>query len=329
MIEALAVKQDKEDELLKLKGVTGVGVRNQRIIVYVETQEAMATLPLSLESIPVSGYFTGPIYALSVNPLSLQALAASRYERWRPAPGGVSLGHPLITAGTLGVLTRDGKILSNNHVIAASNQGMPGDPIWQPGKYDGGTEADKIAILEDYVDLNRTENYVDAAIGRPDSLDLVSQEILEVGVIYGWCEPQPGLWAEKSGRTTALTGNKTIDVHATLKVIGYPFGDAIFKEQVVIENPGSSFVRGGDSGSLVFTRIMGLPFAIGLVFAGSTTIAAANNIRYVIEKLRVELGMEASIVPPTGWELIGAFSPIVFPLGVMVSEESGKMLRGV
>ncbi len=46
----------------------------------------------------------------------------SRTVPWRPAPGGVSIGHIDISAGTLGCLvTKDGElfILSNNHVLAA------------------------------------------------------------------------------------------------------------------------------------------------------------------------------------------------------------------
>jgi hypothetical protein len=47
-------------------------------------------------------------------------------DRWRPAPGGVSIGHYRITAGTLGLFVCDRAsgtrlILSNNHVLAKSN----------------------------------------------------------------------------------------------------------------------------------------------------------------------------------------------------------------
>ncbi|MGH2570536.1 MAG: hypothetical protein ACRDGR_04880, partial [bacterium] len=65
-------------------------------------------------------------------------------QRLRPAPSGISIGHIDITAGTLGGLVRDKEtgnvvILSNNHVMAASNDGTIGDPILQPGPADGGT----------------------------------------------------------------------------------------------------------------------------------------------------------------------------------------------
>jgi hypothetical protein len=79
-------------------------------------------------------------------------------DRWRPAPGGVSIGHFNITAGTLGCLVRKGGetfILSNNHVLANSNAAAIGDPILQPGPHDGGTMAnDHIANLEAFVPIS-------------------------------------------------------------------------------------------------------------------------------------------------------------------------------
>ena len=89
-----------------------------------------------------------------------EALALAK--RIRPAPGGYSVGHKNITAGTLGTCVYDRLgdpgdaigipskyyILSNNHVLANSNNGQVGDSILQPGPFDGGTDpADRIARL--------------------------------------------------------------------------------------------------------------------------------------------------------------------------------------
>jgi len=75
--------------------------------------------------------------------------------RFRPAPGGVSVGHRDITAGTLGCwVHRNGQwmMLSNNHVLANSNAAEIGDAILQPGPYDAGRYPDdQIAVLEDFV----------------------------------------------------------------------------------------------------------------------------------------------------------------------------------
>jgi hypothetical protein len=81
-------------------------------------------------------------------------------DRWRPViPGGVSIGHFRVTAGTLGVMVRDrltGEylILSNNHVLANSNDSTIGDVILQPGATDRGINpSDVVARLERFVPL--------------------------------------------------------------------------------------------------------------------------------------------------------------------------------
>jgi hypothetical protein len=77
-------------------------------------------------------------------------------QRRRPCPPGYSCGHPQVTAGTLGAWVKRGTgdesyILSNNHVIANSNDTTPGVLIRQPGRADGGTDGDRIARLTEYV----------------------------------------------------------------------------------------------------------------------------------------------------------------------------------
>jgi hypothetical protein len=77
-------------------------------------------------------------------------------QRKRPCPPGYSVGHPLVTAGTLGAWVKRGSgdehyILSNNHVIANSNDTTLGEFIRQPGRADGGTEDDRFARLTDFV----------------------------------------------------------------------------------------------------------------------------------------------------------------------------------
>ncbi len=103
-------------------------------------------IPATIQNIPTDVYPTGVIHALQ-DPTG----------KFRPAPGGVSIGHIDITAGTLGCLVqKDGKkyILSNNHVLANSNDADIGDPILQPGPYDGGSyPEDWIAKLSDFIPI--------------------------------------------------------------------------------------------------------------------------------------------------------------------------------
>lgn len=78
--------------------------------------------------------------------------------RFRPTiPSGVSIGHYKVTAGTLGTIVTDRTtgeklVLSNNHVLANSNDAQVGDAILQPGTADGGQNpSDMVARLERWV----------------------------------------------------------------------------------------------------------------------------------------------------------------------------------
>jgi len=157
-------------ELLARRNVvaTGVGykvVQGERtetpcIICSVERKllasvlSASDLVPAQLEGIPTDVIETGRIRAWQ-----------APTGRFRPAPGGVSIGHKDITAGTLGCwVRRNGEwvILSNNHVLANSNEAEIGDAILQPGPYDGGTNpADQIAVLKDFVPIE--------LVGLPDN----------------------------------------------------------------------------------------------------------------------------------------------------------------
>ena len=109
--------------------------------------DSNSVIPKSVEGVPTDVVQTGVIKAFQ-DPTG----------RFRPAPGGSSIGHIGITAGTLGCwVRRNGQpfLLSNNHVIANSNSASIGDPIVQPGPFDGGQHPqDQIATLEDFVRIN-------------------------------------------------------------------------------------------------------------------------------------------------------------------------------
>lgn len=264
-------------ELLKEQGVVGVSDPEAAIRVYVETEEDLAKLPETIAGMSVIGIVSGRFHAL-----------ASRTDRWRPAPGGVSIGHYRITAGTLGCVVRDKKtgkrvILSNNHVLAFCNFGKIGDPILQPGRYDGGTLNDTIAKLTRFVEIKRPPrtNLVDAAIATPLSDDMVTEEILEIGKIAGInTDVKIGDVLKKSGRSSGLTSAEVIDTSATIKVYGYPFGYAIFEDQIITKRLGIP----GDSGSAVLDEKNRIA---GLLFAGSFKLTAVNKIQHVFDLLDV------------------------------------------
>lgn len=144
----------------------------------------MPGIPEWLESTPVHAEVTGRFYALRGQTCDTTGDGVCQaWERWPlPVPTGVSVGHPDITAGTIAARVKKDTevfILSNNHVLANINQGIPGDPILQPGTFDGGTADDAIANLTDFQPIAFCDvffiwlicdqtNTMDAAIAESD-----------------------------------------------------------------------------------------------------------------------------------------------------------------
>lgn len=225
--------------------------------------------------------------------------------RLRPAPGGISVGHVRVTAGTLGCLVRGRSaprssrlmILSNNHVLANSNAASLGDSIVQPGTFDGGRHpADQIAILERFVQINFSggNNLVDCATGWAWP-DRVRRELMYLsgGVRYFTIgavpvAAVPGLNVGKSGRTTQLTSGRVTAIGVTVNV-NYGGGRvARFVNQMSIRSTSGNFSAGGDSGSLIWTwDARRAP--VGLLFAGGGGTTFANRIGDVLNALDVNI----------------------------------------
>ncbi|RLF14697.1 MAG: hypothetical protein DRN06_06730 [Thermoprotei archaeon] len=284
-VELESARRKAERELMKLPFVHGIATTNDReaIVVFVESEEQAQMIPLEYAGFPVEVFVTGKIEALS-----LVAPLVKRTERFRPAPGGVSIGHYTITAGTLGSRVYDSRtgarlILSNNHVLAATNRGEPGDPILQPGPYDGGTMKDMIARLLRFVRLlpPPTYNRVDCAVAMPIMNAYLSDEILGIGVVNEEnFNPEVGMTVFKSGRTTGVTSGKITYTNATVKVWYGGGRYYIFGDQIVT----TFMARGGDSGSLLVDEDHR---AVGLLFAGSSRVTVHNRIEYVCRELGV------------------------------------------
>jgi len=159
---------DFQEELLAKRNVVGVAVG------YKATAQGITDTPaivvLVEQKLPVAALTSADEIPSEINGIRTDVLQVGRLEaqvtpkdRFRPMiPGGVSIGHYKITAGTLGVIVKDRDtgepfILSNNHVLANSNEAMVGDPILQPGPTDGGQNpSDVVARLERFVGLHYT-----------------------------------------------------------------------------------------------------------------------------------------------------------------------------
>ena len=300
----LAVHKRHSAALLRLPGVVGTAVGllpngKPGLKVLLASPEVRG-LPSALEGIPVVAQVTGMLVAFS-----------DPTKRQRPAPMGFSVGHPAITAGSIGARVADGSgnvyVLSNNHVLANSNDASIGDAALQPGPYDGGTApADQIGTLAAFntIDFSGGDNTIDAAIARSTTSDLGNATPTDDGygapsaTIFGDANGDHvfddeaallGLNVQKYGRTTKLTHGQITGINATVTVcyevfFGFCINAARFVDQLVIE-PGT-FSGGGDSGSLIVTD-NDQKNPVALLFAGSSTQTIANRIDLVLNQFGV------------------------------------------
>jgi hypothetical protein len=247
------------------------------LTVLVEKKVAKAQLakdsvvPTKIDGFETDVVETGPIDALQFT------------AKVRPALPGYSIGHYNITAGTFGCLVRDLRaadgdsdclVLSNNHVLAASNAGKVGDLILQPGPFDGGVfPSDAIAKLERFETITfgmSGYNLVDAAVARPLYSREVTASIIGLVMPTGVGQALPGMFVVKIGRTTMVTVGHVLSVNATVAV-GYGIGVAIYRHQIMT----TGMSAGGDSGSLLMDERLN---AVGLLFAGSPYVTIFNHV---------------------------------------------------
>ena len=240
---------------------------------------------------------------LEIGVPEIQAIAAEQLDlrtKVRPAIGGVSVSHPKVTAGTLGITVSDRRtvphrffVLSNNHVLANSNRAHIGDPILQPGTVDGGRlPTDVLGHLHRFVPVQLEpplerdlhNNYVDAALAEVNPID-VSPEIAFTGFVTGFLaadEINVGMPVRKVGRTTGYTTGRVTVISATVDV-SYGQGTiARFSDQIIT----TAMSHSGDSGSLITTFDN---LAVGLLFAGSSSATISNPIEHVQDFLDIQV----------------------------------------
>lgn len=317
------MKRQAETMLMGLTNVVATGV-GFKIAGTQVTNEPAVIVSVS-KKLPAAQLAESALVPKTINGIKTDVIETGRivaFEqqgRMRPARPGISIGHYLITAGTFGCLVQKNNqvfILSNNHVLANSNDAQVGDPIWQPGKYDGGTSADQIGTLEQFipigfpgtptppptpgcsplaaimklfnpgsapvVQINEPgNNTVDCAIARPTTPDLVTPDILNIGIPTGVGTATLGTQLQKMGRTTGYTTGQIIQIDVTVSV-DYGGKIATFKNQLMA----GAMSAGGDSGSAVLDMQKRV---VGLLYAGSDTTTILNPIQFVLDALQVQL----------------------------------------
>jgi hypothetical protein len=231
----------------------------------------------------------------------------------RPIQLGVSggnsgdLANGYCCSGTLGALVTNGTqqfILSNTHVFAGDavlggngKVAAAGDDINQSGLIDVGCQVvsgDMVADLTSWAVFGAGN--VDAAIAlvRPGMVS-TDGSILEIGPLASTtAQAFVGQGVKKSGRTTGFTRSSVSGLNATITV-GYTDECAggsfnvTYTGQILISNRASRFLDSGDSGSLMVEDVATNPRAVGLLYAGSTSIAVANPINDVLNYFNVSM----------------------------------------
>ena len=208
------------------------------IKVFADVSASAAGLPTEVDGVPVVVEYAGRVYALNMNceargltdcdviEAQPSAVAQPPNQRdWhpRPVPIGVSIGHPDVTAGTLGCRVSRGchqYVLSNAHVIANVNAGVAGDSILQPGPSDGGVHpTDEIATLVESVPIiigtDDVENKVDAALALTDSSMATT-----ITRTNGYGEPKAATVTAEVGMLVQKYGRSSANSHGFVDMIG-------------------------------------------------------------------------------------------------------------
>jgi len=329
--QAVGAKQVHLPSLLTRPNVVGVGVdlrqkggrTSDEVCVVALVRRKQPPTALSPEGMVPATVDGVPVDVLEVGDLRAQV---DRKAHLRPAPGGVSLGHYKITAGTFGAVVRDRAsgvrlILSNNHVLANENDAAPEDPVLQPGPADGGREeSDTIALVERFVPLSYSRepatcgvarfvvaagNAVAGVIGSKHRLESFREDAQATNRVDA-AVARPLIDSDVSdeildigrvsGNTAAALG---MAVRKSGRTTGLTTGLVTVIETTVDVGYGGKTARfdgqvlsgpmsqPGDSGSLLVAGES--QRAVGLLFAGSSLTTIYNPIGDVLQALDVDL----------------------------------------
>jgi endonuclease G len=226
--------------------------------------------------------------------------APDRKVAANPLVPGISVGHPTISAGTIGCVVYDAAtaepyILSNWHVLHGS-EGELGDDVVQPGHHD-----------DNRVDRNVIGKLVRSHLGPAGDCAIatvrhrqLSNQIMSLGVeVSRIGEPDLEDRVIKSGRTTGVTRGIVNRLYVTAKLDYEGVGEVAVGGFEIGPDPshpagGDEISLGGDSGSAwLFVDDQGAvtDMMVGLHFAGETgdepDHALACYAKSVFEKLQI------------------------------------------
>jgi hypothetical protein len=221
----------------------------------------------------------------------------ARRRRQEPVRPGLSIGLVDAMPGTLGAVMWDRRneqvcVLSSRHVLVGAASAVTGSLVLQPGRDDGGRDADRFAFLE------RADASTDAAIALVDLTAPFRRDVSLAAhfskvVLQGAREPEPGDVLEKSGRSTGVTRGF---------VDGIGLNDGLRSSMRLRPLPGAAdpkIARPGDSGAVWYdprTRE-----AVGLHCKGPQDPSPVFEFAVATRMTKVIFNLELDFVtPPEG-----------------------------
>jgi hypothetical protein len=220
---------------------------------------------------------TGPISA-----------ASKVVKAERKAQGGDEIQRKDGTAGTFGCMvdhSSGSAILTCQHVLSSlGDQKIGGEVMWS------GRRVGVVQAIQPIVMGATGANEIDAALCKPDNLDIVTNGVRNLGSIAGSVsDPAFGLRVRKEGAASGVTTG-AIRLKNVSAAILFPEGiEAIFINQLgIIGSTKDRFAIQGDSGALLLDERNS---AVGLLCAVSSGIdlTYASPIGTVITKLAIRL----------------------------------------
>ena len=332
-VRAVITLQEKiTPEILKWPDVLGtaVGINEAGqpdLVVYVEANarsraEMIQATLLQFLYIPVRTELTDKFVAYKRPPGDDDdSHAVHKVSQKPPIALGTSggwrsdLANGFCCGGTLGSLIQvngDQYILGNYHVfesdIVSGGNGLiatTGSPIIQPALIDIRCNAHRARNVGTLVKLSSLPgSNVDVSVAQADpGMVRTDGAILAIGTLSSQTvEAYLNQEVKKSGRTTGLTRSHVSGLNATITVeyenecAGGEAFTKTFTGQIIIANGGGSFLGSGDSGALMVEDVDTSPRAVGLLFAGNSTSAAANPIDEVLQFVGAKMGGIATMV---------------------------------
>jgi hypothetical protein len=274
---------------------------NPAIMVLVMNEKAGLGVPAKIDGVNTKVIVTDRIVAMATAAVSHTAKQTAPIQLGTSGSWRYDLANGYCCGGTLGSLINVGgqkRILSNYHVfesdIVSGGNGRvatTGDPITQPGLIDVSCNA---ASAQNVATLVKTSSLPNSNVDCSSATIIsgmvnTNGSILEIGTISAsTIAASVNQAVKKSGRTTGLTRSKVSGLNATISVTyenecaGGTAFTKTFTGQILVTNTRSKFLGSGDSGSLMVQDVTTNPKAVGLLFAGSSSIAVANPINSVL-----------------------------------------------